>query len=1404
MFVQPSIAPKKQSTRSSSTTDVKGKGSCSMHTRSSSRITRSSSSSRCSSSSVNTPQPVMHSSSAYDHDSANNAVASSSRHTLPPKAIPSSSLATINRLPRSIRRRIGRLNIYFLLFLCYPSFTIANPLPQVLDALSQRRHSSRSSQSLTDHNQPMASTLKHGVSAFTHFASFILNRRDNNTDTPILAVAKYDHDAQAYTLPEGYVELNQRFSPGFIVLSYVIAFVGSLCTLELLVRRTTNSGWRNQLLLTSAGFCFGAVSTFAMHFVFNNALSLHHPLMDQNNYPALYLSYDPGFTVLSLVVSCLAMTTAFFVMGTQLRDWFIFPGQKKHKSRRRNGSSKLEADDYGKWKKSHKKVIRRGTLGVGALFAEASHIAKWSLIDVEASSGSKSSIKEKIDGLSGKSPKWKNESHKLDDPSGQNQDRTSDEEDLQELDFRLGKDAVRAELERRAGATTPTSTNASRSSLFRSPGSHTTLPVIYAPSSRRNSVASGYPEPSPDIFASNFNFPPRVEADPVQTSSSSFLPHQPVRSSSPTYDESPAPMFQPERRRASLPANVLIPHRERQSYSGPSMTLARIQSLPEGDFDPSTTSQGSIISTEEKKADTTPGTSVSARISSFASKNDATSERSTRKVRLVATSTRWTRLGMFLGFDVVTPTDILKIFITGTIAGLGVVGMHYIGQASITGLPYIAYMPGYVVGSIIIACGAVIIALYIMFIMLRPKLKHTWLSKICVALILAVAVTCMHFCGMMGTTYGWPVTRGISQHNKLTGTNVVITGIVSALAFSACIACAVFFVLHSLNLKRERARRRRVVVAAVFLDDRDRVLVNSTDGMLPMCDIASLSGGDVPDARKSFIQSVSSDSTVLGMDLTTGHDAFVSALKLSWTWKNPSLAATHPTVLTEGRVQASDSVLQSTFADIRRGSMVTTNTTATGNSRPPVSLTKFLERFTISSCQLAVRLLGQTDGISRLGVLYDQILTTGWVKLDNSNDTVSKGQLIFLVRRVASAAERMDLESRHFIFADPLAVATALHKTLSVPFDHTMPLLDDMRTFCDSTLQSPLQPGKLYAGVAVVQATPFDGLRILLEKEMRSQLPMRELCTLGVPSQDDNDLSGTVEEIGEALAILEGMTILSIMTRNMTNDSNQVLSKKVVALLAALERAIVPMLDENLTSEDMTHILPRLTLHPMLIPLTPGGSKRMISSYVPPHAIIFYATYDAAVNTFTDKWLPFSLFRAQNACVMAPKIAAAAKMDQLYTGSDNTINYPTGRRPSRVQFEFPQSTLPATMENETSIPTHVGAGGVSTEESNEMFSDFTFPPKSADSNTSPTKAQNGKPTSIINGNGVAAGAGIGIGARKSSLARSRFGSTGGESSSPSAYGDRDTVPFKTASLGVAVWEPEWLLHLLRSKLRADA
>lgn len=67
--------------------------------------------------------------------------------------------------------------------------------------------------------------------------------------------------------------------------------------------RTSNRGVWNLSLLAGAGTSFGAVSCFALHFIGNQSLTLLRPATATEPERHLTLAYDPGFTVLSLVVS---------------------------------------------------------------------------------------------------------------------------------------------------------------------------------------------------------------------------------------------------------------------------------------------------------------------------------------------------------------------------------------------------------------------------------------------------------------------------------------------------------------------------------------------------------------------------------------------------------------------------------------------------------------------------------------------------------------------------------------------------------------------------------------------------------------------------------------------------------------------------------------------------------------------------------------------------------------------------------------------------------------------------------------------------------------------------------------------------------------------------------------------
>lgn len=61
------------------------------------------------------------------------------------------------------------------------------------------------------------------------------------------------------------MDVDQNGNRVYRIVSYTNTFVKSHCTLQLLIiRQTTNSGWRNQALFASVGFTFEAISTFTM------------------------------------------------------------------------------------------------------------------------------------------------------------------------------------------------------------------------------------------------------------------------------------------------------------------------------------------------------------------------------------------------------------------------------------------------------------------------------------------------------------------------------------------------------------------------------------------------------------------------------------------------------------------------------------------------------------------------------------------------------------------------------------------------------------------------------------------------------------------------------------------------------------------------------------------------------------------------------------------------------------------------------------------------------------------------------------------------------------------------------------------------------------------------------------
>jgi NO-binding membrane sensor protein with MHYT domain len=99
-------------------------------------------------------------------------------------------------------------------------------------------------------------------------------------------------------------------------------------------------------------------------------------------------------------------------------------------------------------------------------------------------------------------------------------------------------------------------------------------------------------------------------------------------------------------------------------------------------------------------------------------------------------------------FDTINTT---RVILGGALTGFAVCGMHYLGQAGISNYDCVYPIP-YVIGSVIIAVAASTTALCVFFLFRLSWDTRWWRRPIC-ALVLAGAVSGMHWVASVGTQY---------------------------------------------------------------------------------------------------------------------------------------------------------------------------------------------------------------------------------------------------------------------------------------------------------------------------------------------------------------------------------------------------------------------------------------------------------------------------------------------------------------------------------------------------------------------------------------------------------------------------------------------------------------------------
>ncbi|KAH8661704.1 hypothetical protein BGZ61DRAFT_539517 [Ilyonectria robusta] len=113
----------------------------------------------------------------------------------------------------------------------------------------------------------------------------------------------------------------------------------------------------------------------------------------------------------------------------------------------------------------------------------------------------------------------------------------------------------------------------------------------------------------------------------------------------------------------------------------------------------------------------------------------------------------------------------------GLLCGTAVCGMHYLGNASIANYVCV-YRPAYVIGSAIIAVVASIVALA-MFFVFRAAWASSWWKLAISAVILAGAVSGMHWCAAVATQYRLINSKPEGNGPSRTATVIVVICLVT-------------------------------------------------------------------------------------------------------------------------------------------------------------------------------------------------------------------------------------------------------------------------------------------------------------------------------------------------------------------------------------------------------------------------------------------------------------------------------------------------------------------------------------------------------------------------------------------------------------------------------------------------
>ncbi|KAH8586914.1 hypothetical protein B0O99DRAFT_585253 [Bisporella sp. PMI_857] len=485
---------------------------------------------------------------------------------------------------------------------------------------------------------------------------------------------------------------------------------------------------------------------------------------------------------------------------------------------------------------------------------------------------------------------------------------------------------------------------------------------------------------------------------------------------------------------------------------------------------------------------------------------------------------------LLVAFIALGPDDrvsIIRVAIGGTLAGLAICGMHYLGQAGISN--YICvYRAGNVVGSAIIAVVASIVALSVFFV-LRAAWTNSWWKRALCAIILAGAVFGMHWTASIGTHYRLKQGDASLSHSISRDLTVIV---VIVLSITACFILFVFAILAQRRRSRSANRAQHVVLASAIFDEHGRLLV-TPEGLLPNQKITT-----------SHIE------RSLPEEFGVSHPIFQWIFRITRNWS--SISSLLPGMRNHLYRASNQKESRPTLKSEANNENETTD---------DYSII-FRELFCIAAANLAEQL---NERLENMGILFDEIFGTGqetssksnpqWASLESTDDIenyspamLGRGQLLFLVRRVdRKEAER--LAASGYRFADIPNVAHIVARSMQIKSNDFQGSLSSMCEYSSNT--NILSPG-VYIACFAIRASIRGSFDVIVRKNARNQLP-----TMRLPIDDLSNWQIAY------LAQLDGFSVTACLKFLKENSASSEVTKKEQSFATQLYNVLLE-LKENI------------------------------------------------------------------------------------------------------------------------------------------------------------------------------------------------------------------------------------------------